>query len=162
MERLPEMPKYRCHKVVRALRIGLVELNPVTGEGILHPTDAGYTAINVTQGFMDQHRPGTGGYYVKYEDGYKSYRPAKAIKDGYTLITDGFDFGMALQCMKEGRSVTRKGWNGPGQSLHLQTPDEGSKMTLPYIYIQTVQGDLVPWLASQTDMLATDWREVEP
>jgi hypothetical protein len=30
-------------------------------------------------------------------------------------------------------------------------------MTLPYIYMKTVQGDFVPWLASQTDMLATDW-----
>lgn len=30
-------------------------------------------------------------------------------------------------------------------------------MTLPYIYMRTVQGDLVPWLASQTDLLANDW-----
>jgi hypothetical protein len=32
-------------------------------------------------------------------------------------------------------------------------------MTLPYIFIHTVQGDRVPWLASQTDILATDWEE---
>jgi hypothetical protein len=31
-------------------------------------------------------------------------------------------------------------------------------MSLPYIYMRTAQGDLVPWLASQTDMLAEDWR----
>jgi len=69
-----------------------------------------------------------------------------------------FDFGVALQNLKGGNKVTRDGWNGPGQYLELQVPDENSKMTLPYIYISTVQGDLVPWLASQTDMLATDWR----
>jgi len=70
------------------------------------------------------------------------------------------DFGVALQNLKGGNRVTREGWNGPGQYLTLQVPDENSKMTLPYIYISTVQGDLVPWLASQTDMLATDWRLV--
>ena len=69
-----------------------------------------------------------------------------------------FDFGVALQNLKGGNKVTREGWNGPGQYLELQVRDENSKMTLPYIYICTVQGDLVPWLASQTDMLATDWR----
>lgn len=71
-----------------------------------------------------------------------------------------FDFGVALQSLRSGNKVTRDGWNGPGQYLELQVPDENSKMTLPYIYIYTVQGDLVPWLASQTDMLATDWRLV--
>jgi hypothetical protein len=46
--------------------------------------------------------------------------------------------------------------------LHLQSPDAGSKMTLPYIYMRTVDGALVPWLASQTDMLATDWIDLTP
>ena len=72
--------------------------------------------------------------------------------------TTHFDFGTALHNLKGGNKVTREGWNGPGQYLELQVPDPDSKMTLPYIYIRTVQGDLVPWLASQTDMLATDWR----
>lgn len=70
------------------------------------------------------------------------------------------DFGSALRALKSGRRVTRDGWNGPNQWLGLQRPDEHSKMTLPYIFISTVAGDLVPWLASQTDILATDWREV--
>ena len=69
-------------------------------------------------------------------------------------------FGAALCNLRAGNKVQREGWNGPGQYLELQVPDENSKMTLPYIYICTVQGDLVPWLASQTDMLATDWRIV--
>ena len=69
-------------------------------------------------------------------------------------------FGEALGCLKKGLRVTRTGWNGPGQWLALQTPDEMSKMTLPYIFIRTVQGDLVPWLASQTDLLEEDWVDV--
>ena len=71
-----------------------------------------------------------------------------------------FGIGTAVKEMQNGERVTRLGWNGPGQYLELQVPDTMSKMTLPYIYIRTVQGDLVPWLASQTDILATDWRVV--
>lgn len=66
-------------------------------------------------------------------------------------------FSDALVALKAGDAISREGWNGPGQKLELQTPDEHSKMTIPYIYITTVQGDLVPWLASQTDLLAEDW-----
>jgi len=69
-------------------------------------------------------------------------------------------FGEAILALKSGHRVTRRNWNGPGQSLELQVPDEHSKMTRPYVFIRTVQGDLVPWLASQTDMLATDWELV--
>ena len=42
--------------------------------------------------------------------------------------------------------------------IALQVPDAHSKMGLPYLYMKTVQGLLVPWLASQTDVLAEDWQ----
>ena len=67
------------------------------------------------------------------------------------------DFGWALDELRAGNIVARSGWNGKAMWLKLQTPDKGSKMTLPYIYMRTAQGDLVPWLASQTDLLAEDW-----
>ena len=70
------------------------------------------------------------------------------------------DFSEALEALKDSCRLTRRGWNGAEQWIHLQWPDEGSKMSLPYIYIRTVQGDLVPWLASQTDLLADDWEIV--
>ena len=66
-------------------------------------------------------------------------------------------FDQALIQVKAGQRIYRKGWNGKGQWVALQRPDEHSKMGLPYLYIQTVQGSLVPWLASQTDILADDW-----
>ena len=73
-----------------------------------------------------------------------------------------FDFGDVVKKMKyKGGRFTRAGWNGKNMYIELQRPDAHSKMTLPYIYMKTVQGDLVPWLASQTDMLADDWMEVE-
>lgn len=70
------------------------------------------------------------------------------------------DIGNAVKSLISGSRVQRSGWNGKGQYLELQRPDTNSKMTLPYVYIVTVQGDKVPWLCSQTDLLATDWQVV--
>ena len=67
------------------------------------------------------------------------------------------NFGDALTLLKAGRRVNRYGWNGKGMWLQLQVPDVNSKMTLPYIYMKTADNQLVPWLASQTDVLAEDW-----
>ena len=71
------------------------------------------------------------------------------------------DFGWALKMLKAGKRLTRSGWNGKGMYLELQVPDENSKMGLPYIYMSTVEKKFVPWLASQTDMLADNWEIVE-
>lgn len=71
------------------------------------------------------------------------------------------DFGEALRLLKDGARIARSGWNGKGMWLGLQTPDVNSKMSLPYIYMSTVTKDLVPWLASQTDVLAEDWEVVQ-
>lgn len=77
------------------------------------------------------------------------------------------NFGWALDLLKSGEKVCRSGWNGKGMWLKLQVPDEHSKMTLPYIYIEYPVGHIayplgsrVPWLASQTDLLAEDWMVV--
>ena len=71
------------------------------------------------------------------------------------------DIGGAIEALRDGDKVRRKGWNGKGMWLELQKPDDNSKMTLPYVYMSTAQGDLVPWLCSQTDLLATDWEEAD-
>lgn len=76
-------------------------------------------------------------------------------------MTNTMDFGQAIEALKQGKRVARAGWNGKGMHLELQRPDAHSKMTLPYIYMYTAQGDNVPWLASQTDMLSEDWVTVE-
>ncbi len=79
-------------------------------------------------------------------------------------MADGYDFGWALQQLCSGNRVMRSGWNGKGMWLNLQVPDAHSKMTHPYLYIEYPEGHVaypkgsrVPWLASQTDLLATDW-----
>lgn len=68
-----------------------------------------------------------------------------------------FDFGTALNLLKAGRRVSRKGWNGKDMYVQMQVPDEHSKMRRPYLYMRPVDGELVPWVASQSDLLAEDW-----
>lgn len=79
------------------------------------------------------------------------------------------NFGEAIEALKDGKKVARKGWNGKGIFIELQVPDDYSKMTHPYIFIDTTglmtenkeaPKDRVPWLASQTDMLSNDWKVV--
>ena len=70
------------------------------------------------------------------------------------------EFEGALSALKDGRRVTRAGWNGKGMWLALQTPDINSKMERPYIYISIVTGQLMPWVASHGDLLASDWSVV--
>lgn len=91
-----------------------------------------------------------------------------ADKDNTPVIggVASFSFGEAIKYLKRGLKVARKGWNGKGIFIELQIPDEHSKMTHPYIFIDTTglktsnpdaPKSRVPWLASQTDMLAEDW-----
>lgn len=81
------------------------------------------------------------------------------------------DFGDVIRGMKADpdKRFARKGWNGRGIFIQLQVPDGHSKMTHPFIYIDTTglqsenpdaRRNRVPWPASQTDMLADDWMEV--
>lgn len=75
----------------------------------------------------------------------------------FFIMSATFDFSTALGFLRKGEKAARVGWNGKDMFIELQSPDENSKMTLPYLYIRCVDGNLVPWLASQTDLLSEDW-----
>lgn len=82
------------------------------------------------------------------------------------------DFGLALNALKHGEKVTREGWNGKGMFLYLVN---GSKFEVnrpplntilapgtlvdyrAHIDMKTADNQFVPWVASQTDLLADDW-----
>jgi len=87
-----EMPKYKCHKVVWALKIksivrdGEGEDRESDGSAIITPVEEGYAPFRVDPDYLHKHKPQVGGYYVVYKDGYKSFSPAKAFEDGYTFI----------------------------------------------------------------------------
>ena len=79
------------------------------------------------------------------------------------------DFGSAIRELKNGKSLYRKGWNGKGICIRLMKASDSKDMTQDYIYIDTTDlktnnrdapKSMVPWLASQTDMLADDWEVV--
>lgn len=80
-----------------------------------------------------------------------------------------FNFGEAIKYLKRGHRVARKGWNGKSMWIWLCVPEKSYTLEidgkpydrLPYIYMKTADNKLVPWLASQTDMLADDWCFVE-
>jgi len=82
------------------------------------------------------------------------------------------NFGQALEALKEGRKVAREGWNGkgmflflvPGSTFQVNRPpllgiyEEGTTINYcPHIDMKTADEKVVPWLASQTDVLAEDW-----
>ena len=87
-----EMPRYKCHKEVWALRIKALDypkLEPnqeSDGSLIIVPWEEGYAPFPVDYAYVSKHHPKPGGYYVVYKDGYKSFSPSDAFTDGYTLI----------------------------------------------------------------------------
>jgi len=88
-----EMPKYRSHKEVHALKIvGIKRHNEddpgseTDGSAMLTFAELGYGPIRVDHEYMWKHKPRVGGYYVVYEDGYESWSPAEAFESGYTRI----------------------------------------------------------------------------
>jgi hypothetical protein len=72
-------------------------------------------------------------------------------------MSEFHDIGWAVKQMWIGDKVRRRGWNGKGMWIALQRPDEHSKMGRPYVYISGTDGKLIPWNASQGDLLALDW-----
>ena len=87
-----------------------------------------------------------------------------------------FDFSVAIRCLKQGVRVAREGWNGkgmfiflvPGSQFRVNRPPllgiypEGAQIDYRgHIDMKTADGSVVPWVASQTDLLAEDWVMVE-
>ena len=87
-----EMPKYQSHKRVWALKIksikrdGEGENRDSDGSAMITPVEEGYAPFRVEFDYMHKHKPEAGGYYVQYEDGYKSFSPAQAFEEGYKKI----------------------------------------------------------------------------
>lgn len=80
-----EMPKYKCHKEVWALKIEKFTENP-NGSIDLFFEEDGYAPINLDKKYLPKHKPEVGGYYIVYKDNYRSFSPAKAFEEGYTKI----------------------------------------------------------------------------
>ena len=103
------------------------------------------------------------GYKINYPDGYKSWSPKTVFEEAYRRI-DNLTFGLAIEAMKKGMKIARKGWNGKG--MYITLIPAGNAMFQGYdmqdcIGIKTADDKMQPgWLASQNDILAEDWEVV--
>lgn len=87
---MSNLPRYKCHKEVGALKIKALQHNP-DGSLTITPAELGFAPFNVEASSVPLHsaaRPEPGWYYVEYENGYVSFSPAKAFEEGYKLIVD--------------------------------------------------------------------------
>lgn len=82
-----EMPRYRSHKEVWALKIASISgVSELDGSVAITPADEGYAPFRVDAAYVQKHSPQRGGYYVVYDGGYKSWSPADAFEGGYTRV----------------------------------------------------------------------------
>lgn len=100
------------------------------------------------------------------ERGEEEMEPKMEPNEKPTATTP-MSFGDALAALKAGKRVARTGWNGKGMWLVLVEPEAlisclgpDELLQLPWIGMKTADECFVPWLASQTDLLAEDWVEV--
>lgn len=80
-----QMPEYKSHKTVQALRIEEVRETDAGAE--IHFLGSEHPCVHVDADWIHSHKPAAGGYFVRYNDGYTSYSPAKAFEEGYTLLS---------------------------------------------------------------------------
>ena len=122
------------------------------------------------QGYLVEYLDGGQANTSEYE-GYVSWSPEDVFEKAYKASGE-FSFGAAIELLKQGRKVARKGWNGkgmflflvPGSTFNVNRPPllgiypEGTEIVYqPHIDMKTADDRVVPWLASQSDMLDTDW-----
>lgn len=118
------------------------------------------------------------GYKVTYADGYESWSPRAVFEAAYRPFT-AMSFGQAVELLKLGERVARKGWNGKGMFVVFQKGypqgipcNEQTAIAWglnygdlfkcePYLQIKMVNGSHAMWVPSINDVLAEDWEIVE-
>lgn len=155
------MKKYIGTKLTNAESMTRLAYNELRGWKL--PEDENGADEGYLVEYIDGGKPNLEGY-----EGYVSWSPKEQFDNAYRPI-DGMTFGLAIEALKQGKKVARAGWNGKGMWLALHR--EGGTFTheetgielqyLDYISMKTADNKLVPWLASQTDVLAEDWTIVE-
>lgn len=164
------MKKFIGTKVVRAEPLTLGAYNHLRGWE--QPADENPDAPGYLVEYLDGGKPN----HPSYEH-YISWSPAEVFEGSYLPLGPGMSFSSALRLLKQGKAVSRRGWNGKGMFIYLvsegryppSTPTgelladrqpDGKVPYRPYLAMKTVDDDVVPWVASQTDILADDWEPV--
>lgn len=154
------MKQYIGVKVINAKPMTRAEYN--TFRGWTLPADEN----GDDEGFLVEYTDGGRGNTDHYA-GYVSWSPADVFDRAYR-VTSGMTFGLAIEALKLGHKVARAGWNGKGMWLSLVNNWNGNIGEMPaafrllsWIGMKTADDAFVPWLASQTDVLAEDWEIVK-
>lgn len=155
------MKKYLGVKLIEAEKMSLETYNNFRGWSI-----------------PPNENPKSSGYLVRYTDGYVSWSPKKQFEEAYRTINN-LTFGLAIEAVKKGSKIARKGWNGKnmfvvyqkgypdGISSNKQTAEawginEGDLFIVrPYLQLKTADGSHAMWSPSTSDCLAEDWKIVE-
>lgn len=98
------------------------------------------------------------GYKVRYPDGYESWSPKDVFEEAYRKAS-GVSFGLALEAMKKGKGARLPKWS-EDVIIRAQFPDEHSKMTAPYLYVESRFGR-VPWKETMIELFSDEWEIVE-
>lgn len=148
---MSEMPKYIGTKIIHAIAQSQQNFQREQGKEVS----------------VDEDQPG---YYVVYEDGYKSWSPKDVFENAYRQC-DQMNFGLAIEAMKKGKKVARTGWNGQNMFAYIVPSNSYPPSTqimkdyfkgenVPYrayFALKTAQGDIATWAPSGSDALADDW-----
>lgn len=157
------MKRYIGTKEINAIQMNRLDYNIFRGWDL--PSDEN----GADEGYLVEYIDGGSANTSAYK-GYVSWSPADVFNKAYTDVS-AMSFGDALVFLKQGHKVARSGWNGKCMHLQLVETDfyslleskidgvkTGPEWNLdPFIVMKTAANTLVPWLASQTDVLAEDW-----
>lgn len=162
------MQQYVGTKIVNAKPMTRQEYNDFRGWELPANEDGS------DEGFLVEYING-GKANTEEFNGYVSWSPKEVFQRAYKC-SGSLSFGDALHYLKCGMKLQRAGWNGkgmfvflvPGSTFRVNRPpllgiyEEGAEVNYhPHIDMKTATGDVVPWLASQTDVLAEDWCVVD-
>lgn len=100
------------------------------------------------------------GYKVKYSDDYVSWSPKDVFEEAYRPLNN-LSFGMAFHMLKKGlfSGMRLPQWK-EDVVIRIQCPDENSKMTAPYLYVESRFGK-VPWKETMIELFSEKWEVVE-
>lgn len=148
-----------------------MDLKKYIGTKVIQATPMNRGDYNKYRGWQipADENPEDEGYLVKYSDDYISWSPKAQFDKAYRCFDGGMEFGNAIELLKMGFKLTRKGWNGKNQYIELATDisyvdNDGYVINAEHeaignkaIAFVGTSGVQLGWLASQADMLAADW-----
>lgn len=161
---MEQLKSYVGTKLIRAYPMNRAEYNVFRGWQL--PADENGDDEGYLVEYLDGGKANTPQF-----DGYVSWSPKDVFEKAYRT-SGNLTFGMVVELLKTGAKMARRGWNGRGMFIYYVHANKylaqskaareyfGEDAMVPYrdyIAMKTVNEEVVPWVASQSDILAEDW-----